>query len=115
MDLFSTFLLYRLFSSTFFPRNIDPCMRPCSGDADCEDRSTGEMCCLDLARPLEWRWGKRSLVKKCCNNAAGVPVLAPQHNLSSRELRELDQGEAQRIQIFSNYSPLAKSNAEDVF
>ena len=68
-------------------------MRPCQEDADCEDRRTGEMCCLDLARPLEWRWGKRGLVKKCCNNPNNVPVLAPQHNLSSQELRELDKGE----------------------
>ena len=69
-------------------------MRPCQEDADCEDRRTGEMCCLDLARPLEWRWGKRSLVKKCCNNPNNVPVLAPQHNLSSQERRELDKGES---------------------
>ena len=71
-------------------------MRPCAEDADCEDRRTGEMCCLDLGRPLEWRWGKSSLVKKCCNNPNNVPVLAPQHNLSSQELRELDKGEYER-------------------
>ena len=72
-------------------------MRPCTEDADCEDRRTGEMCCLDLGRPLEWRWGKSSLVKKCCNNPNNVPVLAPQHNLSSQELRELDKGEYEQI------------------
>ena len=54
------------------------------------------MCCLDLGRPLEWRWGKSSLVKKCCNNPNNVPVLAPQHNLSSQELRDLDKGEYQQ-------------------
>ena len=57
------------------------------------------MCCLDLGRPLEWRWGKSSLVKKCCNNPNNVPVLAPQHNLSSQELRELDKGEYEYEQI----------------
>ena len=56
------------------------------------------MCCLDLGRPLEWRWGKSSLVKKCCNNPNNVPVLAPQHNLSSQELRELDKGEYEQEQ-----------------
>ena len=42
--------------------------------------------------PLEWRWGKSRLIKKCCNNPHGVPVLAPQHQLSEKELRELDKG-----------------------
>ena len=48
--------------------------------------------CEQYLRPLEWRWGKQALVKKCCNNPANVPVAAPRHNLTQQQLRDLDKG-----------------------
>ena len=46
-----------------------------------------------ISRPLEWRWGKQALAKKCCNNPANVPVAAPRHNLTQQQLRDLDKGD----------------------
>ena len=61
----------------------------CQEDTDCQERNTGEMCCLQLDRPLSWRKGKAGLRRKCCNNPHGVPILAPDHNLTQTELREV--------------------------
>ena len=67
--------------------------KPCQDDEECEVRhSGGDMCCLDLSSPLDWRWGKDSIGRKCCNNPRGVPVDAPHHDLSDQELRDLDKG-----------------------
>ena len=58
-------------------------------DSECEDRRTGEMCCLDLEHPLRWRRGKSGLRRKCCNNPHGVPIKAPQRDLTEKELRKV--------------------------
>ena len=65
--------------------------QPCQVDSECEERKTGEMCCLDLHQPLGWRRGKSGLGRKCCNNDNGVPILAPNRDLTSKELREVEK------------------------
>ena len=62
---------------------------PCQEDRDCEERREGEMCCLQLDQPLAWRKGKAGLRRKCCNNQHGLPVKAPDRNLTEQELREV--------------------------
>ena len=70
---------------------------PCQEDTDCQERNTGEMCCLQLDRPLAWRKGKSGLVRKCCNNHHGVPVQPPDHDLSEKELQEVRREEGSQL------------------
>ena len=47
------------------------------------------MCCLQLEQPLAWRKGKAGLRRKCCNNQHGLPIKAPDRNLTEQELQEV--------------------------
>ena len=81
---------------------------PCQEDRDCGESSSGEMCCLLLDQPLAWRKGKAGLRRKCCNNQHGLPIKAPDRNLTEQELREVrrDGGRELGLRFDNNYSQL---------
>jgi hypothetical protein len=78
--------------------------QPCKEDRTCEVRNcirekrfyltsqdllTGEMCCFDVSFPHEWRKGRASWTKKCCDNPTGLPVIPPHQNITAQGLREV--------------------------
>ena len=79
---------------------------PCQEDRDCDQRTSGEMCCLQLDNPLSWRKGKSGLRRKCCNNQHGVPIKAPDRNLTVKELQEVTMREGGRAQQVMTYFQL---------
>ena len=64
------------------------------------------MCCLQLDNPLSWRKGKSGLRRKCCNNQHGVPIKAPDRNLTVKELQEVTMREGGRTQLVITYFQL---------